>query len=682
MTGGIVKRLMILIACVLMLSTAFSFASDVPAVYRVDADARGILVDMKATVYHGRWEGDFLAELTPDQVDRLTQAGFTPQKLFDSAAAKDRYFGQTDEVDEVHNYDQIRTGFLDLESAYSSIASFELLGTSVQGRDLFGLRISNNIEVEEDEPEVAFWGCIHGNEYASAEMPFLYAYYLCENYGSDPVVTDIVDNTEVWCIPLINPDGRTNGTRNNANNVDLNRDFGYNWDGWGGSPYPFSQVESRTVREFAVANNPSLSISFHCSGDEFYYPWGYFPHNAPDYLVLSRLGERYADYASYALMSSFNSYQTHGEILDWAYGCLGGLSFTAEVSSSSSSVPTTFDRNRPGMAFYCQNAKNGLHGMVTDSATGLPIAAAVWIEGDPIPAYTDPEIGDLHRVVLPGTYNLEVWANGYLPQTVNNITVTLATPGEFEIALEPTSEEYAFMVTSVNQNDPNNAYNNVTNANWALGAPDGLPCSLGLDGFIVLDMGEGHDITDGPGDDFTVTEVLHPRDPGPENYRIYAGNAYEQDVFIGNGNGTTSFDLGTAGVTSTRYLKIQDASGSSPDFPLAGMDLDAVTILNSETEISGEAITGINKNTSVRVGVTPNPFNPTTEISIQLSAFGHVNLSVYDVSGRKVATLVDGYKDAGVHDVMFDGSGLTSGVYLYKLTTNQHVTTGKMVLMK
>ncbi|MBU1653088.1 T9SS type A sorting domain-containing protein [bacterium] len=89
------------------------------------------------------------------------------------------------------------------------------------------------------------------------------------------------------------------------------------------------------------------------------------------------------------------------------------------------------------------------------------------------------------------------------------------------------------------------------------------------------------------------------------------------------------------------------------------------------------------------IGAYPNPFNPITAISFQQSAFSHVSLTVYDVSGRKVATLVNGYRDAGVHRVTFDASGFASGVYLYRLEASGSGTTpttetrvGKMVLMK
>jgi len=78
----------------------------------------------------------------------------------------------------------------------------------------------------------------------------------------------------------------------------------------------------------------------------------------------------------------------------------------------------------------------------------------------------------------------------------------------------------------------------------------------------------------------------------------------------------------------------------------------------------------------------PNPFNPKTAISYQLSAVSIVNLSVYDVAGRKVAELVNGWRDAGVHEVTFDGTGLASGVYIYRLTAGDFATSGKMVLMK
>ncbi|MCX6641234.1 MAG: T9SS type A sorting domain-containing protein [bacterium] len=82
------------------------------------------------------------------------------------------------------------------------------------------------------------------------------------------------------------------------------------------------------------------------------------------------------------------------------------------------------------------------------------------------------------------------------------------------------------------------------------------------------------------------------------------------------------------------------------------------------------------------VGNYPNPFNPTTNISYSLANAGNVQLTVFDATGREVATLVNGYRDAGSHQVTFDASKLASGVYLYQLSSGSQVASGKMVLMK
>ncbi len=82
------------------------------------------------------------------------------------------------------------------------------------------------------------------------------------------------------------------------------------------------------------------------------------------------------------------------------------------------------------------------------------------------------------------------------------------------------------------------------------------------------------------------------------------------------------------------------------------------------------------------IGVYPNPFNPTSNISFALPEAGKVMLKVYDVSGRQVATLINGYRDAGMHNAVFDAANLASGIYIYRLIVGDFTATGKMVLMK
>jgi hypothetical protein len=79
---------------------------------------------------------------------------------------------------------------------------------------------------------------------------------------------------------------------------------------------------------------------------------------------------------------------------------------------------------------------------------------------------------------------------------------------------------------------------------------------------------------------------------------------------------------------------------------------------------------------------SPNPFNPTTVLSYRLPAAGFVNLSVYDITGRKVADPVEGWENEGVHRITFDASSLATGVYIYRLTAGEYTASGKMVLTK
>ncbi len=91
---------------------------------------------------------------------------------------------------------------------------------------------------------------------------------------------------------------------------------------------------------------------------------------------------------------------------------------------------------------------------------------------------------------------------------------------------------------------------------------------------------------------------------------------------------------------------------------------------------------------SLRLAVRPNPFNPSTALSYKLQAASHVSLKVYDTGGRLVAALVEGWRAAGEHQAIFDGTGLASGIYLAKLTATSGSgttpTTGvqKLVLLK
>ncbi|RJP76064.1 MAG: T9SS C-terminal target domain-containing protein, partial [Candidatus Zixiibacteriota bacterium] len=78
----------------------------------------------------------------------------------------------------------------------------------------------------------------------------------------------------------------------------------------------------------------------------------------------------------------------------------------------------------------------------------------------------------------------------------------------------------------------------------------------------------------------------------------------------------------------------------------------------------------------------PNPFNPVTAIGFRLPAPGYVNLRIYDTAGREVRTVVDGWREAGAHEVTFDGSGLASGIYLALLEAGGQRSVERLLLVK
>ena len=96
----------------------------------------------------------------------------------------------------------------------------------------------------------------------------------------------------------------------------------------------------------------------------------------------------------------------------------------------------------------------------------------------------------------------------------------------------------------------------------------------------------------------------------------------------------------------------------------------------------GAQVSGIVPDGYMLYNAHPNPFNPTTTLSFALPEAAKVNIAVYDISGRQVAELVNGWRDAGLHEVTFDGSGLASGMYLYRLSAGEFTANGKMVLLK
>ncbi len=475
-----------------------------------------------------------------------------------------------------HTFEQFVAEFESLATTYHNICVLDTIGHSVQGRPILAMKISDNPQIKEFEPEVRLVGVHHGNEQISGEVLMAYAPYLLENYGTDPFVTQMVNNREIWIIPVFNPDGFVSDSRRNANGVDLNRDYGYMWDGEGGSSAPYSQPETRAMYEFSQHHNFVLSLTFHSGAFYVNYPWNYTPVRCEDNPFIYDVSVRYGDSTGYPITEGYDWYQTRGDLNDYSYGIDSDIDITIEVwgdngyNPPSSLVDSVALLNRKAINMILVKAGQGIGGFVIDSTTGDTIKEArIYVEGIRWPVYTDRELGDYIKVLEPGTYSIRVEANGYLTKTIQNVTVYEDSLTHLDVYLQPGGGKYAFKpVMAVVEADN---YDRITRdtilVGNMLGEHDGRFYYLGIGGYVVLDMGESG-IANG------YLKVYEGDDGVPdEGYYVYGSNNWNGPwTTIGNGHGTQEFTFNG----SFRYIKIMDDGNGDDRAPNPGFDLDAI----------------------------------------------------------------------------------------------------------
>jgi hypothetical protein len=145
--------------------------------------------------------------------------------------------------------------------------------------------------------------------------------------------------------------------------------------------------------------------------------------------------------------------------------------------------------------------------------------------------------------------------------------------------------------------------------------------------------------------------------------------------------------------TTTQPNQYKYVDGSVPDgsytYSLKQIDLDGTVHLLTLVALAQVGLTtkvsATNDNVLASFALKqnyPNPFNPSTTIMFEVPKSSVVRLSVYDLLGREVSALLNERRDAGVHEVEFEGSNLASGVYFYRLQTGDFVQTKKLMILK
>ncbi|MCF8367600.1 MAG: immune inhibitor A [Bacteroidales bacterium] len=225
------------------------------------------------------------------------------------------------------------------------------IGQSIEGRDLWMVKISDNPGTSETEPQVLYTALHHAREPAGLMTLVYYMYYLLENYDNDPFIETLVNNTEMYFVPVINPDGYVYNQTTNPNGggmwrknrrdnsgtsctgVDINRNYGYMWglDNVGSSPDPcdetyrgesaFSEPETQAIRDFCEDHEFVNALNYHTHGNLLLYAWGYTEDLCEDDALYFAHSTIYTADNNYTYgAGSTTIYPTNGGSDDWMYG--------------------------------------------------------------------------------------------------------------------------------------------------------------------------------------------------------------------------------------------------------------------------------------------------------------------------------------------------------------------------
>lgn len=245
------------------------------------------------------------------------------------------------------------------------------IGRSVRGQELWAMKISDNVEVDEVEPEFKYIANMHGDEIAGRELTIFLIEEIAEKYGTDPEITELVDNTEIFIIPSMNPDGAQRPQRANGNGRDLNRNFPDIISDSRSNPSG-REPETRAVMNFQELRQFSLSANFHGGTQVVNYPWDskYDLHPLNDFV--KELSQGYADLNpemrdSHEFPGGITNgaawYVVRRGMQDWSYFWHNDLQITVELTHRKyppySQMKEEYQNNRDALVYFMKQVHRG-----------------------------------------------------------------------------------------------------------------------------------------------------------------------------------------------------------------------------------------------------------------------------------------------------------------------------------
>ncbi|KAL7306812.1 hypothetical protein TKK_0000976 [Trichogramma kaykai] len=377
------------------------------------------------------------------------------------------------------HYDELRQVFRNLADKYPNFARLHSIGKSVEGRDLLVLEISENVrERKLGEPMVKYVANMHGDESVGRELMVFLAKYLLYNYGKDPRVTRLVNNTDIFIMPSLNPDGFEKSKeglcnsldhfvgRENANHVDLNRNFPDQFDPRmshikGGKLIARRQSETIAMMTWIVTEPFVLSANFHGGALVASYPYDSGiegecceESKSPDDRMFKHLAHVYAD--NNPNMRAGNAcpsenfyggvtngakwYKVTGGMQDFNYARSNAFEVTFELSCCkyphARQLPGYWQTNKESLLRYLEQAHVGIKGLVTDTH-GQPIEDANIVVIGINKNITSTNRGEYWRLLLPDTYTVYATAWGYSSSEPQRVTVKNGNAEIVNFVLEP-----------------------------------------------------------------------------------------------------------------------------------------------------------------------------------------------------------------------------------------------------
>lgn len=297
-------------------------------------------------------------------------------------------------VDAYYTYSTMEKKLKAWAEKYPEICVVESVGKSYENRDVWAIKISDNPTKNEPEPAALIMGAHHSREWPSVEVPMAAAEKLLTEYASNEEIKNLVDNREIWFVPMVNPDGviysmeksrywRKNRRKNSNGSygVDPNRNYGYHWGSAGSSSYPgsdtyngtgpFSEPETVNMKKLVEREKFQGSISFHTYSELILYPFSYaYDVPNPDRKVFVKMAEDMARFNNYEVKNSADLYPAAGECDDFMYGENKMLSFTFELCTTfipaASQIDKVNELNVPAVLYLID--KVGTYGLVTPAS--------------------------------------------------------------------------------------------------------------------------------------------------------------------------------------------------------------------------------------------------------------------------------------------------------------------------